>query len=376
MNKKICYLVEDGRLSGPIVQIINIYSELKENFDQTILFSKFRSEKTIEILKKKNLKYITLDTNVLSSNPLTLINYIIDFIFSFRKIFSVIKNEKFELAFVNGSSQFKFLIICWLLKIKIIWCINDAYSNKLLKFIISIFSIIPNHIVFVSKNSKNFYFNNFFFKKKKFDIIQSSHNFNNSINESLKNMTLKKNNENFIVGSLGNISPIKNFNFMIEIACLAKRDKQNITFLNAGAILSSQKRYFEKLKKRIHENDLNNVIFKDFVEDTKSFYQMIDIYACYSKSEASPTSIWEAMSFGKPIISTNVGDLKELNIENSFGYTIDNFDKSLFYKNIIKMKNNNSLFKSFSNSSYSHSLNFSADKVSLEYLRIFNFFLE
>ena len=53
MNKKICYLVEDGRLSGPIVQIINIYSKLKENFDQTILFSKFRSEKTIEILKKK-----------------------------------------------------------------------------------------------------------------------------------------------------------------------------------------------------------------------------------------------------------------------------------------------------------------------------------
>ena len=56
MNKKICYLVEDGRLSGPIVQIINIYSKLKENFDQTILFSKFRSEKTIEILKKKKLK--------------------------------------------------------------------------------------------------------------------------------------------------------------------------------------------------------------------------------------------------------------------------------------------------------------------------------
>lgn len=376
MSKKICYLVEDGRFSGPIVQIINIYSNLKENFDQTILFSKFRSEKTIEILNKKKLKYIALDTNVLSSHPLSLINYIVNFFFSFRKILSIIKKEKFELAFVNGSSQFKFLIICWLLKIKIIWCINDAYSNKLLKFIISIFSIFPDHIVFVSKNSKKFYLNSIFFKKKNFDIIQSSHNFKNSVNESLKKNTFKKDNENLIVGSLGNISPVKNFNFMIDIACLAKKDNQNITFVNAGAILSSQKRYYEKLKKRLNENNLNNVIFEDFIEDTKSFYQMIDIYACYSKSEASPTSIWEAMSFGKPIISTNVGDLKELNIENSFGYIIDDFNKSLFYKKIIEMKNNKSLFESFSNSSYSHSINFSADKVSLEYLRIFKFFLK
>lgn len=376
MSKKICYLVEDGRFSGPIVQIINIYSNLKENFDQTILFSKFRSEKTIEILNKKKLKYIALDTNILSSHPLSLINYIVNFFFSFRKILSIIKKEKFELAFVNGSSQFKFLIICWLLKIKIIWCINDAYSNKLLKFIISIFSIFPDHIVFVSKNSKKFYLNSIFFKKKNFDIIQSSHNFKNSVNESLKKNTFKKDNENLIVGSLGNISPVKNFNFMIDIACLAKKYNQNITFVNAGAILSTQKRYYEKLKKRLNENNLNNVIFEDFIEDTKSFYQMIDIYACYSKSEASPTSIWEAMSFGKPIISTNVGDLKELNIENSFGYIIDEFNKSLFYKKIIEMKNNKPLFESFSNSSYSHSINFSADKVSLEYLRIFNFFLK
>lgn len=376
MSKKVCYLIEDGRFSGPLVQIINIYLNLKESFDQTILFSKFRSEKTVKILKKKNLKYITLDTGVLSSNPLALINYIINFIFSFIRIYKIIKKENFGLAFVNGSSQFKFLIICWLLKIKTIWCINDAYSNKLLKFLISIFSIFPNHIIFVSKNSKNFYFKSFFSKNKKFDIVQSSHNFNNLVNENLKKDAFKKISENLIVGSLGNISPIKNFDLMIDIACLAKRNNQKITFLNAGAILSSQKSYYEDLQKRLQENYLNNVIFKDFIEDTKSFYQMIDIYACYSKSEASPTSIWEAMSFGKPIISTNVGDLKEMNIENPFGYIIDDFDKSLFYKKIIEMKNNKSLLKSLSNSSYSYSFDFSANKVSQEYLKIFNYFLK
>ena len=74
------------------------------------------------------------------------------------------------------------------------------------------------------------------------------------------------------------------------------------------------------------------------MEDTSSFYQSIDVYACYSKSEASPTSVWEAMFFEKPIISTNVGDLKEINSSNSFGYIIDNFEVSLFYQKILEIK--------------------------------------
>ena len=147
-------------------------------------------------------------------------------------------------------------------------------------------------------------------------------------------------------------------------------------FLIGGAILSSQKKYYNNLIKKIKKEKLENIIFKDFVEDTSSFYQSIDVYACYSKSEASPTSVWEAMFFEKPIISTNVGDLKEINTHSSFGYIIDNFDVALFYQKILEIKNNNSLLESFSKSSYKHSMNFSVKNITKKYFDIFNFYLK
>ena len=368
MKKKICYLVEDGRFSGPVVQIINILINLKEYFDQTFIFSSYKSEKTIEILKKKKIKYIPLETKILSSKFINLMSYFFNFFITFNKNLNILKKENFELAFVNGSSQFKFLLMCWMLKIKIIWCINDAYSNKILKFFISLFSFFPNHIVFVSENSKNFYLDNFFSKKKGIDIISSSFYFED---EPKKNIS-KNTNKNFIVGSIGNISPIKNYEYMIEIAILAKNDNQNITFIIGGTILDSQKKYYEELIEKIRKAKLDNIIFKNFVEDTPSFYQSIDVYACYSKSEASPTSVWEAMFFEKPIICSDVGDLKKINSENPFGYVIKNFDRALFYQKILELKNNKSLLESFSKSSYKYSMNFSSKKISKKYLEIFN----
>ena len=65
MKKKICYLVEDGRFSGPVVQIINIFKNLEEYFDQTFIFSSYQSEKTIET------RYLYLVVIVDSLFPLT-----------------------------------------------------------------------------------------------------------------------------------------------------------------------------------------------------------------------------------------------------------------------------------------------------------------
>ena len=46
----------------------------------------------------------------------------------------------------------------------------------------------------------------------------------------------------FVVGTMGNISPVKNYEFMIEIARLANRADKNIFFLVGGSFLSSQKK--------------------------------------------------------------------------------------------------------------------------------------
>ena len=163
MKKKIGYFIEDGRVSGPTVQIRNISKNLKK-YNQKVFFFKYQSENFQKILRKEKVYYKTLSTRYLSSNIFGLFFYFIDFIFSFKNIFNEIKKENFDLVFINGSSQFKFLIICKLLKLKMVWFINDAKSGYILKFLISYLSLFPKCVIFVSKNSKNFYYP--YFKKR------------------------------------------------------------------------------------------------------------------------------------------------------------------------------------------------------------------
>ena len=225
-------------------------------------------------------------------------------------------------------------------------------------------------------NSKNYYLKNFF-NNKKSSIISSSYNFDDKINKknSIKLLNDNQLNNKFIVGTMGNISPIKNYEFMIDVAFRANKVDNEIFFLIGGAFLNSQKKYGYKLSEKIKKGKLGNIIFLDYIEDSFTFYNMINIYACYSKSEASPTAVWEAMYFKKPIISSDIGDLKSLNSSNQFGFIIDNYNPDEFLKKILEIKNNNNLFEKLSKSSYQESKNFSANKISEKYLRLFNNFL-
>ena len=52
MKKKIGYLLEDARISGPFNQILNLTISLNKIFDQKVLFSNYNSKNARNILEK------------------------------------------------------------------------------------------------------------------------------------------------------------------------------------------------------------------------------------------------------------------------------------------------------------------------------------
>jgi glycosyltransferase involved in cell wall biosynthesis len=71
----------------------------------------------------------------------------------------------------------------------------------------------------------------------------------------------------------------------------------------------------EKVQSFIKNNDLENMVyFKGWITGVakRELFSMSDIYILPSYNEGLPISVLEAMSYGLPIISTNVGGIPEI----------------------------------------------------------------
>ena len=88
---------------------------------------------------------------------------------------------------------------------------------------------------------------------------------------------------------------------------------------------------------------IKNVYFLGARSDIRPILKLIDIYVCTSKNESSPLSIWEAMSMGKAIISTDVGDVSKFITNNENGFIIKEGDEVNLKNYIIKLINNSEL---------------------------------
>jgi glycosyltransferase involved in cell wall biosynthesis len=77
---------------------------------------------------------------------------------------------------------------------------------------------------------------------------------------------------------------------------------------------------------------------------------MADIFVLLSDYEGLPMTIIEAMSFGKPIISSNVGGVSEIVHDGENGYLLPN-DASAFAEKIRFLIENNEVYASMSETS-------------------------
>lgn len=82
----------------------------------------------------------------------------------------------------------------------------------------------------------------------------------------------------------------------------------------------------------------NRILFTGYIEESmlKKFYILCDIYVCPSRLEGFGLTILEALTFGKPIISTKVGVIPEL-IDNEIGILVENENPSQIYDALMTL---------------------------------------
>ena len=193
----------------------------------------------------------------------------------------------------------------------------------------AIFSAVDT-IVPISEHGYNYIFNKYpKFSSKVF--LSSLGVFDNGFNYNIQNLS-----KEFTIVSVSNVVALKRLNLLFDAL---QKTQSNITWhhFGDGVLMNDLNNAIKNKRQGL------NVILHGYVSNQTliNFYQkqQVDLFVNVSSSEGLPVSIMEALSFGIPVIATDVGGTSEL-VSDKVGELISStFSSDSLGQNIEKLLN-------------------------------------
>ncbi len=191
----------------------------------------------------------------------------------------------------------------------------------------------------------------------------------NGVEINKKRSTIKSLDENIIL-TLSNFAPRKGILEYISVIEKVLKKTNNVRFILAGRDdMNGQ------VHKEINQRKLENKVdLSGFVNDISKLFEITKMMVIPSiLPEGNPTSILEAMSYGKPVIGYDIKGVNELIIHNKTGFTIPLLNEAKMVDNIVKLINEPNLLEKFGNNSFNIiKKEFTLDKMLKSHRNYFN----
>lgn len=141
-----------------------------------------------------------------------------------------------------------------------------------------------------------------------------------------------------VFGVVAQLRPEKNLSMLIRLFAQALKGRPAyLMIVGDGPEKERLKRTAEKLSIK------NKVIFTGHVEDTAPYYQTMDVFALSSVTEQMPLTLLEAMSSGLPVISTDVGDIKQMVCDENKSFIFSISDEQKYERGLVNLFEKESL---------------------------------
>lgn len=324
----------------------------KDGFVIDILVCNDKNETVIEeingvkVFKAKTLKIIL-------GMPISF-----DFFYLYKKI-----NKNYDLIFLHYPFPLGFLAYFLFSKNKnlLIWYHSDIVRQRLLEIFLR-----PFHL-YVFKKAKKIFVSNpnlikssYFLRrfKDKCNVIPFGIDFDYfREDEEIKREaeTIKEKFGKPLILSVGRLSYYKGFEYLIK----SSKD------LEAKILIIGEGKLKEKLLRMIKNYGLEKKIFIiPPVKDLRPYYLACDIFILPSiyKSEAFGIVLLEAMAFGRPVISTELGTgTSWININGETGFVVKPKDSQELNKAIKKLLEDENLRKLLRENAKKRAQEFSLD---------------
>lgn len=312
MNFRVANIIEEGRLGGPQVYICAVEAVLKGQVETLVIMPKENSVAFRERCDAIGVPYITLPITRVTKEWRVAVRYMLFSFFEVLRLVRILKKGKFDLVYANGGSwQFKAVLAAKLAGQKVLWHLNDTSMPGVILRLFSVVSRLADGFIFASERSRAYYGPLMHPGKPEFVIPSpvDTDKFDPAREYAGDEELIANWSGKLVIGTVVNVNPVKGLEVFIRAAAEIKKRFDNACFVVVGPIFKCQQRYFERLQRLCEELGVKNIEFVGGRSDVKPLLKRFDIYVCSSRAESSPIAVWEAMAMGKPVVSTDVGDV-------------------------------------------------------------------
>ena len=121
------------------------------------------------------------------------------------------------------------------------------------------------------------------------------------------------------IAIVGRLAPIKNHSFFLKvIEQLLEKGVLNIKVFIVGD--GSEREFIQKKSNLLNDKYGQKIVLTSWVFDIATFNKGMDIICLTSDNEGTPVSLIEAQASGLPVISTDVGGVRDIVLDGESGF--------------------------------------------------------
>ncbi|MEM3374814.1 MAG: glycosyltransferase [Candidatus Woesearchaeota archaeon] len=360
IKKKLLFILPSPTIGGAEIQALYLLNNL--DFEKLEVYCGFLYENKLledEFLKNKNIKIIKFNKKGEWD------------LFVYFKILNFLKRNQIDIIQTFLGNHHAYIPSLFYKKVKCILGIRATSKRKgfllnLIRYDLPKFILKFRDIVFVSnsKSGKEIYVKNGipenriivinngidikkFSQGNRYKIIREFELYDEKYISSKNNNKIsgfiEKDKNIFVIGMVARLMESKNQQAIIKITKNLKEKFSNIRFKVFIIGDGPNRKNLEKLTNELNLN--NEIIFTGARKDIPDFLSAMDLFVFPSLfPEGWPNVIGEAMAAGLPIISYDIGDVKEI-ITNYYNGIITECNEKIFEDKIVELIKNDNLRK-------------------------------
>jgi glycosyltransferase involved in cell wall biosynthesis len=262
--------------------------------------------------------------------------------------------------------------------------LKNPISHWFQLFSLWFLDLFTNKIIAVSKAVADFLVKKKITRPEKLMVIYNGTDIKLKTKNEKRKTTTK--NSEVIIGFVGSLTKRKGVEYLIRAIPLIilnlKSKILNLVIVGEG----EEKEKLQKLTKKLKLEKF--VEFWGLLDDTSTIYPVLDVYVQPSLDEAFGIAVLEAMSFGVPVVASQVGGLSELlnhkphkSLKLPYevtdcGILVPPKNSAALAKAIVKVLKDEKLAKKIGKAGQKRALEFSADRMVKETEKLYSSFLE